>query len=278
MAFKDLEEFAEGQQTRSTILRHTELAKDVLKYYEPARVLNKIVTEKQISRTSTIIPKDVENFTEMAVRVGENLIAPIYRTKRTAIPVILNKLQTRYEVTDDAEIEDELGDAWEHEAEEAGLRMARREDYDIANVLAGFTYSTAATVTGKLSPYDVSLAKTVLENRGHYADTLLMNPTQFADIEAEVNVQSMEYTSEEAKVKGYVYAEYMGLKIIKSAKVTAGVVYVIDLSSKPIKMVRYAGSKTETYRKTGVADGALITTWYLPYLFRPKAGQKITSC
>lgn len=278
MVLQTIEVFARGAQTSAGVLQNTDLANEIIEFYEPERILYKLCADRPISGLSTIVPKAVSDINEMAVEVAEMSAIPMFHTQRTAIPIMLMKNATHYFISQEAGMVDAFDSVYEDEAKAAGLRMARKEDYDIAQILAGSFESQSATTSNELNAYDVSLAKATLKTRGYQADTLVLNPVQFADIEAESVVRNIEYTSEQAKVQGYTFPTFMGLRIFESNKVTAGNAFVMDVKSQPIYFYYNKKTTTDTYNVPGRGEGCVITAYHKPYLIRRDAIQKITGC
>ncbi len=266
-----------GGQTSATVLTDSALAEKILEFVEPARVLKEICFSYEIQSLAQTLPK--KQASGMAVEVIEGADIPIRTTKMGTVPVALHKNATHYFMTLEAEIQDFKGDLYDREAQEAGERMARKEDYDIASVVvAAPQASIAAGTSGTLKTSDISKAKSELRKLEFIATDILLNPDQTADIEGEATILQMDYTSEEAKMKGFDRKMIMGLNIIESPQITAGVAIVIDRKQAPIWFVYNSTTTTETYTTPGVGRGAVITAFLKPVALRPEATIKITGC
>lgn len=278
MVVEPIEKFARGAHTGSNVLKQTKLATKILEFVEPALVLRDLCFDYELEYLSTTVPVDEDDGNTMALEMSEGSRAPIFRSVMGKLPIALKKVMTNIFMTMESEIEDFNGDLYTREQKKAGHRMARKTDYDISEVLSGATSSVSAQNSGKLDTFDISNAKTELEVLGFEATVIVMNPKQFSDIEGEASLQSIDYTSEEAKVKGYKFQEVSGLRIKKSSKVVAGTAYVVDGAFDPIWFCFNRNTKTETYVEEGVGRGAIVTAFQNVLLIRPKAICKITGC
>lgn len=266
-----------GSQSSSTVLVDTALADKIIEFVEPARVLRQICFDFEIKTLAATLPR--KQSSGMAVEVAEGADIPIVRTKMDTVPVSLHKNATHYFMTTEAEIQDFNGDLYNREAEEAGERMARKEDDDIATVVvAAPQNSFAAGTSGTLKTSDISKAKSELRKLNYVATDILLNPDQTADIEGEATLLNIDYTSEEAKMKGFISKMIMGLNIIESPQITTGTAIVIDRKQAPIWFVYNGSTTTETYTTPGVGRGAVITCFQNPVSMRHEAMVKITSC
>jgi hypothetical protein len=285
---ESLETFAKGGHVSSTVLKDTALAKKIIEYYEPARIMRQFAYDYPIDRLSTVLPKDPGS-TEMAVEIAEMADIPIYRTEMESVPVKVNKIATRFFMSVEAEIEDFNGTLYTREAKGAGERMARKEDYDISTVLqAGALSGQAAVVTGELHSYDASLAKAALRALEFEATDILINPEQWPDIEAEATLYFGEsgghtqpiYTSEAAKYQGKnpQGATWMGLRVTESPKITAGTALVLARAVDPLWFVYNGSTVTKPYEDGVKGRGAEIYAFWKPVVMRGTAIYKITGC
>lgn len=278
-----LENFARrGGQTSSTVLRRTELADKIVKAAEPQLKLKRLCTDVEIPYLTTTVPKEVSESGVMAVEVAEGANIPIFRTKYESFPIALHKNATAIFMTIEAEMQDFKGDLYTREINAAGKRMARKTDYDISVVLAGASTSHAASVSGMLHTYDLALTKANLELLGYEADTVVMNPIQWADVEGEATLHAATYARDykpgvREQGESSVNAKLMGLDVITSAKITAGVVYVLDLSEEPIWRFYNGATNTTPFQREGIGRGAIVTAFENPILVVNEAIEKITS-
>ena len=275
-----LENFANvrGAQTAASVLKQTEIAKRIVEYAEPAIILRQLCFDYEIPYLSTTIPKD-PGATQLAIEVPEGAVAPIVRTKMDTIPVVLHKNQTHMFMTDEAEIQDFNGDLYTRETKNAGMRMARKTDYDIGNLIATATDSQAAQTSGKLTTWDISSAKSRLEAKGFTATHLVIHPEQWADIEGEATlISGVQYTSEQAKIEGMPRERVMGLDVVKSPRLVAATAYVMDKGADAMWYVYHGTQKTVPYVKEGVGRGALVTNYEEVVMTRADAITKITGC
>lgn len=285
-----LETFANvrGAQTSSTVLRRTELADKIVEAAEPKMVLKQICADFEIPYLTTTVPKDEGDGDAMAVEVGEGSNIPIFRSKMTSFPIALHKNATAIFMTKEAEMQDFKGDLYQREINKAGKRMARKTDYDVAVVLSGASASQSASVSGMLHTYDIALVKAHLELLGYEADTIVMNPIQWADIEGEATLHASATAGASvfrdyepgvrAQGESSAGASLMGLKVLVSSRVTAGTCYVMDQSAEPIWRFYNGATDTETFTREGVGRGAMITAFEKPVLVVNAAVEKITSC
>lgn len=266
-----------GGQTSSTVLVDTALADKIIEFVEPARVLREICFDYEIKSLAATLPR--KHSTGMAVEVAEGSDIPIVRTKMDTVPVALHKNATHFFMTTESEIQDFNGNLYDREAEEAGERMARKEDYDIANVvMAAPQTSISAGTSGVLKTSDISRAKSEIRKRNFIATDILLNPDQVADIEGEATLLNMDYTSEEAKLQGMTQKVIMGLNIIESPQIVSGTAIVLDRKQAPIWFVYHGSTTTETYTTPGVGRGAVVTAFQNPVAMRQEAMIKITGC
>jgi hypothetical protein len=269
-------------QTSSTILKDTQLAKDIIEFIEPSRIMRPFCFDYGIPRLSAILPKKYAS--GMAIEVAEGSDIPIFRTRMDTEAIRVVKNATNFFLTKEAEIEDFNGQIYQTEATESGMRMLRKEDYDIANVLmAGAAVSESASDAGDLSTYDVSYMKAKLKAQPEEYDAtdLIINPIQWPDIEGEATLQDLPYTSEAAKKDGAPLQQaqtVMGLKVSQSNKIPAGTAFVYAQAAKPIWFVYYNSTITEPYLKEGVGRGAIVITYHKPVVMRGNAIGKIIAC
>lgn len=282
----DLEKFAnlKGTTTSSTVLKDTALASKIIGYKEPALILRQFCFDYPMAKLSGILPKDPGS-TNMAVEVAEGSEIPRFRTRMTTQSISLHKNATAMFMTDEAEIEDFSGAIYTHEMKEKGLEMARKTDHDIANVLlAGAGDSSPAVTTGLLTTYDVSLAKAELILKDRQATDIIMNPTQWADVESEAVVLAVNdlnagvgYQGNE-KIAGLQVTTLSGLRVTLSNKCTAGTVIVLDRTVDPVWFAFYGTTKTTTFTEPGVGRGAIVTAYENPVMMDSSAVFAITSC
>ncbi len=266
-----------GGQTSATVLVDSALADKILEFVEPARVLRQVCFDFEVQGLAATLPK--KEASGMAVQVAEGTDVPITTTKMSTVPVSMHKNATHYFMTLESEIQDFKGDLYDREAQEAGERMARKEDFDIANVVvAAPTTSIAAGTSGTLVTSDISKGKSELRKRYFLATDILLNPDQVADIEGEATILQMDYTSENAKFRGFEGKLIMGLNIIECPQIPSGTAIIIDRKQAPIWFVYNSTTTTETYTTPGVGRGAVITAFLKPVALRPEATIKITGC
>lgn len=266
---KSIDKFAiRGAQSSTTVLKDTALAAEIIKYAEPMRQLEQFCRPIPMTKLTGIFPKDPGS-TNMAVRVSEGSSIPIQRTRRTTQAIQLHKNATHFFMTKEAESEEYSGELYTIEAQDSGEAMARRTDYDIANVLtAGAGITVAASVPGELNTYDLSVAKAKMRNKREVTPThVLMNPLKWPDVEAEAIIQQLPYTVPTEKTKGIDTTPYGPVTTISNMipilanKIPENSVFVGAFAKQPMWLPRKGSTETETYQEPGVGRGAVVTAF-----------------
>lgn len=288
---KPIESFAQGLTTGSDIRWETYLEKMMIEYVESSSVLRNYcyVYNLPLSTYNVKIARDYP--TGMAEEIAEGAPIPVIMPASDTFILDTVQIGTGAEMTDASIQVDWNGQLGEKQIVEAGKRMLRKENYDIANIMlanAGNTTTASAigsdlglsgTTTNVLKYEDLVYASTQLKKQFYHPDTAFINPDQEMDLQIDERFVMYSQSGSDQTLREGTIGRVAGLNVVTIPEIPTGTALIADLSVDPIWLVQRQDLEIESYRDTPrKSSGFVVTRWEAPAVVKPNALYKITGC
>lgn len=265
-----------GQVSVANVIKDNKLLDEVLKYKEQALIFSEFCTPQRINGlTATVALEDDDD--DMAISVPEYSDIPKTYHTREKIPIKLNKNVTNYFISIESEKEDAFGDLYLREAEASGKKLARKKNYDIANVIeAGAATAENAITPGTLDILDITLAQAKMRATGREPTHIFINQAKYADIQQWVINNTL--LAENTLKEGWG-PRLLGMLVITSNLISENCAILVDQPEKPVRDYNDGmGIQQDPYKEPGIGRGLVMYEFDNPMNVKRKASYKITNC
>jgi len=270
---QDIERFIDGGFTTGDIRWEPYLEKRIMEYIETNTILRQYCMIYPLAQnTWTVkIPRDYP--TGMAVEISEGSEIP--RVKQTADSFELSviKYGTGGEMTDESKETDWLGILGQKQIDEAGRRMFRKLNNDIATVMqTGYGIHIVSAEVGKVKYEDFVALKTEMIKRDMNPTVVLCAPDRYADLQVDQMFVDASRSGSDQTLREGVVGRISGMDIVVVPELPAGLLLMMDPALDPVWLVERQGVRIARDRdEERQIDSFYMTAWAKPAVVRPTA-------